>query len=169
MQIQAVAKGVHMERLLILGAGQYGFVAKEVAEAMGCFSSIEFLDDKSDIAVGGLSDCENVEYDFAFVAIGNPELRAYWSGKVDRLATLIHPSASVSPSAFISAGAIIEAGAIISSGAKIGRGTIVMSGSAVGHNAAVGDFCQLKYNCTVPENAVVPFKTKIDCNKVYEN
>ena len=29
--------GVNMERLLILGAGQYGAVAKETAEAMGIF------------------------------------------------------------------------------------------------------------------------------------
>ncbi len=47
-----------MNRLLILGAGQYGFVAREVAEAMGCFTSIDFLDDHSDIAIGKLDDVE---------------------------------------------------------------------------------------------------------------
>lgn len=31
--------------LLILGAGQYGMVAKEIAEAMNCFQKIDFLDD----------------------------------------------------------------------------------------------------------------------------
>lgn len=42
--------------LLILGAGQYGMVAKEVAESMNCFDKIDFLDDKNPIAVGKL--CE---------------------------------------------------------------------------------------------------------------
>lgn len=60
-----------MKKLLILGAGQYGFVAKEVAEAMGCYSHIDFLDDYSDIAVGKLNDIDTIEYDEAFIAIGN--------------------------------------------------------------------------------------------------
>ena len=33
--------------LLIIGAGQYGMVAKEIAESMRCFDKIDFLDDKS--------------------------------------------------------------------------------------------------------------------------
>ncbi len=157
-----------MKHLLILGAGQYGFVAKEVAEAMGCFSVIDFLDDKSEIAIGKLEDISKIEYDEAFVAIGNPAVRAQWSNKTAKNATLIHPSAIISPSASIGEGAIIEAGAVISTDAKIGRGTIVMANAVVGHNAVVEDFCQLKYNCTISENCVVPAQTKIDCNVVYK-
>ena len=33
------------KNLLILGAGQYGVMAKEIAEAMGAFDRIAFLDD----------------------------------------------------------------------------------------------------------------------------
>ena len=33
------------KNLLILGAGQYGQVAKEVAETMGIFDDVAFLDD----------------------------------------------------------------------------------------------------------------------------
>ena len=40
-----------MKRLLILGSGQYGTVAKETAEAMGIFDEIAFLDDNSKAAV----------------------------------------------------------------------------------------------------------------------
>ena len=40
-----------MRILLILGAEQYGFVAKEIAEAMGKSTKINFLDDHSDIAI----------------------------------------------------------------------------------------------------------------------
>ncbi|MBR1677729.1 MAG: acetyltransferase, partial [Clostridia bacterium] len=31
--------------LLILGAGQYGTVVKEIAKSMECFEKIDFLDD----------------------------------------------------------------------------------------------------------------------------
>lgn len=158
-----------MGRLLILGAGQYGLVAKEVAEAMECFSSIDFLDDHSEIAIGKLNDIENIEYDAAFVAIGNPAVRAQYLDRIGKAATLIHPKACVSPSAKIGEGCIVEAGAVICSDAKIGKGTIIMANAVVGHNATIGECCQLKYNCTIPENCVVPDKTKVDCNVVFRD
>ncbi len=158
-----------MERLLILGAGQYGFVAKEVAEAMGIFTQIDFLDDHSEIAIGKLEDLEKTEYDTAFVAIGNPGVRTQLLQRICKLATLVHPKAVISPSAVIGECCIIEAGAVISTDVKIGRGTIVMANAVVGHNATVGDCCQLKYNCTIPENCVVLDQTKVDCNVVYKN
>lgn len=157
-----------MGRLLILGAGQYGLVAKEVAEAMGCFVQIDFLDDHSENAIGKLKDIENIEYDAAFVAIGNPAVRAQYLDQIEKAATLIHPRAFISSSAKIGEGCIIEAGAAICSDAEIGKGTIVMANAVVGHNAIVGDCCQLKYNCTIAENCVVPDKTKVDCNVIYK-
>lgn len=76
-----------MGKLLILGAGQYGFVAKEVAEAMNCFSQIDFLDDYSEIAIGKLSDIDNIEYDATFVAIGNSAVRSQY---LDRIKKPLH-------------------------------------------------------------------------------
>ncbi len=156
-------------KLLILGAGQYGFAAKEIAEATGCFDRIDFLDDNHPSAIGKLCDVEKLSYDAAFVAIGNPTIRAHWLKKIDKPATLIHPKAVVSPSAIIGEGSIIEAGAVVSTDVKIGKGTIVMANAVVGHNAVVGRCCQVKYNATVPENAVVPNGTKVDCNGVYHD
>ncbi len=156
-----------MEKLLILGAGQYGFAAKEVAEAMGCFDRVEFLDDHNPIAVGKLADIDTAQYTAAVVAIGNPVVREKWLQRIEKLATLVHPRAFISPSAVIGKGSIIEAGAVLSMGATIGKGTIVMANAVVGHNATVGDSCQLKYNCTVSENSTVPNHTKVDCNVVY--
>ena len=44
------------KNLLILGAGQYGQIVYETAEAMGCFDRIDFLDDQNPIAIGVLED-----------------------------------------------------------------------------------------------------------------
>ncbi len=157
-----------MKKLIILGAGQYGRVVKENAEAMGIFSKIEFLDDNSDIAVGKLDDIEKTEYDFAFVAIGNPAVRKLLFEKIKKPITIVHPRAIIASSAKIGEGSIIEAGAVVAANAEIGISSIVMSNVVVGHDAKVGNYCQLKYNCTVPERCVVPDETKVNCNEVYQ-
>ncbi len=144
-------------------------VAKEIAEKTEQFSQIEFLDDTSEFAVGTLSNIDKIEYDKAFVAIGNPKVRSGLLAQIpnNKIATLIHPKATVMPSAKIGEGSIIEAGAVVCSNAEIGKGCIVMANAVVGHDAKVGDCCQLKYNCTIPERCIVPEKTKIDCNIVF--
>ncbi len=154
-------------RLLILGAGQYGLVAKEIAEAMGKFDQIDFLDDQSDIAVGRLRDIDTIQYDVAVVAIGNPIVRSQWLKRAHHLATLVHPKAVVMPSATIEEGSIIEAGAVVSGHARIGKGCIVMANTVVGHDSTVGDCCLLKYNCTIPERFTVPNRTKVSYNVVF--
>lgn len=161
--------GVNMERLLILGAGQYGTVAKETAEAMGIFDEINFLDDSSENAVGKIEDIEKLDYSAAFVAIGNPDVRERLSVLIGdrKLATLIHPKALVMPSAVIGAGSIVEAGAIVCSNVTIGRATIVMSNAVVGHDAKVGNYCQLKYSSSIGERTKIPDKTKVECNVVW--
>lgn len=157
-----------MSRLLILGAGQYGTVAKETAEAMGIFDEIDFLDDSNGVAVGKIDTIDTLEYDAAFIAIGNPDVREKLADRVgDKLFTLIHPGATVMPSAVIAKGCIVETGAVVSSHVEIGTATIVMSNAVIGHDAKVGSFCQLKYNCSVCERSIVPSKTKVDCNTVW--
>ncbi len=156
-----------MGTLLILGAGQYGLAAREIAEAMRCFERIEFLDDNSPLAVGKLEALERMDYDAAFVAMGNPELRSKWLERVRKAATLIHPSAVVMPSASLASGCIVEAGAVVSANAQIGCGTIVMANAVVGHDAKIGNVCQLKYGCVIPERCTVPDRTKVECNTVW--
>lgn len=161
-----------MNALLILGAGQYGLVAKEIAEAMGCFDNIEFLDDDNPIAVGKLEDIERLHFDSIFISIGNPEIRARLTQRVlaskYNLVSLIHPMAYISPSASICTGCIVEAGAAISSNSMLGVGCIVMANVVVGHDAHVGAFCQLKYNSTIAERAILPDGAVVKANAMWE-
>ncbi len=158
--------------LLILGAGQYGQVAREVALAQGGYARVDFLDDSSPLAIGRLEELERFEHEAAFVAIGNPAVREQWverirNGQKFTLATLMHPRAVVMPSAQVEEGSIIEAGAIIGSNSRVGTSCIVMANAVVGHDASVGGFCQLKYHSTVPERCKVPPHTKLNCNTVF--
>ena len=94
-----------MKNLLILGAGQYGQVAREIAEAMGLFEHIAFLDDNSSAAIGKLSDFDNYidDFDSAVVAIGHAETRLklieQLIGAGYDVPVLIHPRAYIAPSA----------------------------------------------------------------------
>jgi UDP-N-acetylbacillosamine N-acetyltransferase len=74
------------KNLLILGAGGHGRVVREVAEAMGVFDKIDFLDDNSEIEIGTLEDNEKLfgEYKYAFPAFGDSNLRMKWMEKLKK-------------------------------------------------------------------------------------
>lgn len=162
------------KNLLILGAGQYGQVVRETAEAMGCFEKIDFLDDNSPIARGKLTDHESLrkEYCCAFVAMGNPILRMQWIDKLEQagyeLPVLVHPRAYVSPSAVLCKGTIVEPMAAVNSGAVVEAGGLLCAGCVVNHNAHVMTACQIDCNAVVASNAVVPEGTKVPSGTVYE-
>lgn len=91
------------KRLLILGAGGYGQLVRETAEAMGIFTQIAFLDDCNPLALGTYSEYRHFcnDFDCAFVAIGAPGVRSHWIDAVKAagyaLPPLVHPHAYVSP------------------------------------------------------------------------
>ena len=160
------------KNLLILGAGQYGQVAFETAQAMACFERIDFLDDRNGIAVGKMEDYRRfaAAYSCAFVAMGNPELRLGWLEKLEaagyELAVLIHPMAWVSPSAVLDCGVMVEPMAVVQAQAEIGRGSLICAGAVVNHTAVVAEGCQIDCGSVVPSNTKVGPMTKIFCGSV---
>ena len=115
-------------KLLILGAGDLGKIAKEIAEGMGTFETIAFLDDHSTKAIGKIKDSKSLagEYQYAFPAISNTALRKKWFVAITeqgyQVPVLIHPSAHVSPSASIGPGSLVNAEAVINSNTTIENG-----------------------------------------------
>jgi len=160
------------KKLLILGAGQYGYVAKEVAQAMHCFDAIDFLDDNNDVAIGKLSEFEKVsaQYSFAFVAIGDSKLRLDWIQRLEeacfRIAILVHPKANISPSSQIMKGTIIEPMAVVQANTTVAVGCILSAGAVVNHNCFIGDGCHIDCNATVKSGIILGAHTKVDCGSV---
>ena len=160
--------------LLILGAGQYGQVAKEVAQSMGNFDRIDFLDDCNQLAIAKLDEYKTFakEYSHAFVAIGNADLRLSYIRKLEeanfKLATLVSPRAYVSPSAQIMKGSIVEPMAIINANSLVRSGVIVCAGAIVNHNAVVCDGCQLDCGSAVGSNVVLAANTKLKYNEIFD-
>lgn len=164
-----------MPNLLILGAGQYGAVAKETAQAMDCFDRIDFLDDYSPLAIGKTAEAEQLRsrYDAAFVALGNSVLRKQWIERLERwgyaLPVLQHPQATIMPSAQIGKGSIVEAQAVINSNAQVGIACLVCAGAVISHNAVVEDYCQIDCHATISACSHVPANSKIPCGEVFKD
>lgn len=162
------------KNLLIVGAGQYGCIAKETAEAVGDFDKIDFADNHSSLAVVRTDEIESrkEEYSMVFVSIGDCQVRLDLIEKLKRMGyeiiTLIHPKAYVSPSAEIGAGCIVEPNATVQANARIEEGCLICAGAVVNHNAVVGKGCQIDCNATVPARSVVEQKTKIECGQVFK-
>lgn len=168
--------------LLIIGAGIYGLVAKEIAESMGCFEKIAFLDDGADEApdgtpvIGTTNDLASLskEYANAVVAIGDPGVRQRLLDRIKRetlmrIATLVSPRAYVSPSAQIGKGCILEPMAVVHTGCILGKGCLVCAGAVVNHASLCGDCVQVDCNATVAGNTVVQSGVKVPSGTVYQN
>ncbi len=164
------------KNLLILGAGQYGQMAAEIAQEMGAFDRIAFLDDSfakdpaaaaEHSVVGSTRDIEKfaAEFRYGFVAIGNPELRRKLTEQLRynciTPAILVHPAAYVSPSAQLQKGGCIEPNATVQAGAVVATASFVSSGAVVRHNAVVGEYCHVDCNAVVNSTANVPAGTHI--------
>lgn len=156
--------------LLIIGAGQYGFVAKEIAEATGEYDKIAFLDDNSDTAIGKVADLQRFypEYEAVIVAIGNSQVKAKLLKEISKTdyseATLVHPKSYVSPSAKIGKGCIIEPFAVVCTDTVIEEGCFISCGAVVNHNCKVGAYSHIDCNATVMKASVVPPMSNVEAN-----
>ena len=172
--------------LLILGAGQYGVMAAEIAGAIGAFDRIAFLDDSfatrhpersegsSKVSlIGTTADLPKFaeQFKFGFVAIGNPALRRKLTEQLQQnnfaLATLVHPTAYVSPSAQLEPGCCVEPNATVQTAAVVKQASFIASGAVIRHNATVGEFCHIDCNAVVDTLAVVPAGTHILAQEDY--
>ena len=160
--------------LLILGAGSQGPVVKEIAEAIGIFDKIAFLDDdpNNKYTIGPLSDVKKLIdcYPMATVSLGNSFLREKYMNELETLGyivpSLIHPTATISPSCQHGRSVVIEARCVVSAGAIIGRGALISGASVIEAEAQIGAFTHIGSAVTVDKNAVVKDYARIPSGTV---
>lgn len=142
-----------MTRLAIFGSGGHGRVVADAAEATGLWQEIVFYDGKwPDLhisgawpVIGGQQDLlSNARaYDGVVVAIGNNQIRLQIQHALSEagacIASIVHPSASVSRHAMIGAGSVIFAKSVINIGARIGSACIVNTGATIDHDCVLDD------------------------------
>jgi len=150
------------KNLLILGAGQYGQVAKEIAEQTEKFEKIELLENLP----GSMSyKNKTTECSFAFVALSDMPERLRLTGVLEdcgyTIAALVSPKSYIGKTAKVGKGVLIEpfaavnGGAIISDCCYIGANATIDCGSEVGRGSTI--CC----GATVVDNTYVEPKTEV--------
>ena len=166
--------------LLIVGAGIYSLIAREIAEDMNVFDKIAFVDETSKTApdgtevIGTFSDIEALssKYSDIAVAIGNPEVRSKVLEKIENeysynIATLISPKAYVSSLAKIEKGCFIEPMSVIHPFATISKGCIISAGAIINHMCVCSEYVHIDCNATVSGFATVPPKIKVQAGNIF--
>ena len=150
------------KNLLILGVGQYGQVAKEIAEQSEMFETVALLDDLSD----GVSYKNKItEYSFAFVAVADMTERLRLTGILEdcgyTVVTLISSKSYISKTAKVGKGVMIEAFAVVNSGAVINDCCYIGANATVNCGSEIGEGSTVCCGATVVDNTYVQPKTEI--------
>lgn len=173
-------------RLVIIGAGGHGQVVAETALTIGRYQEILFLDDRFDGDENSFYTYGSVRYRISgeckiyqkfidnqtelYPAFGNNRLRLEWEKKIlqngGMLATIIHPSASVSSSAIIEQGTVILANATVNVGTVIQSACIINCGAIVDHGCIINEGVHIDSGAVILAENEIPPLIKIDAGKV---
>lgn len=166
-----------MKKLLILGAGGYGKTIADVAEQLGCYDKIAFLDDSS-LNPDVLGKCEDIfllsdDHTDVYPAFGNNGGRMQW---MERLLdagicvpTLVHPRAYVSPTAKLGIGVAVLPMAVVNTRVTVENGCIINIGALIDHDSVIGAGTHLAPGAIVKAENRIPGMVKIDSGMVIEN
>ena len=158
-------------KLLIVASKRYGDYVKEIAESMGCFEEISFVDNDREGAIGKLEDVESYypEYNCAIAACDDGTERLEWNKKLETLyniPVLFHMDSTISPSANLMPGCIVEPRAVVGCGSTIGQATVIGANSVVEPYCLVGDGCTLKSGTIVKSTSMVAMNTSTEQGSV---
>lgn len=156
-----------MRNLLIIGSGQYGILAKEIAIAQNLYQKIDFIDDRNSKAIGKINEISKFKKDYnnIIVAIGNPYKRNNILNECIsigfNIVNLISERSYISPSAKLGKGIIVEPMAVIQTESIIEDGCIISSGAIINHNCLIKEVCHINCNVTINANTTVLEYSKI--------
>lgn len=163
-------------RLIILGAGGYGQTVEDLAEQLGRYGEICFLDDHAQGSnvlgcCGDFLRFADAVTEF-YPAFGNNNIRISWLDRLENqgcgIATLIHPDAYCSPRAVIGKGTVILPKAAINTNARTGRGCILNLGALVDHGTVLGDGVHVCLGAIIKGDNIIPAGMKIEAGEVIE-
>ena len=174
-------------KLLIVGCGGHGCNCLEIARTLSgndkpVFESFAFADDNhvgesfcdcrvicktSD--VGSVSD----QFEYAFVAIGNNEIRMMKTKElIDegyKIATLISPKANVSSYSQIGIGCVVFPFATVEQNSIVEDGVVIDTGVVVGHNSKIESYSLVYATSVVRPYSLIESLAMVKANTVIDN
>ena len=166
-----------MKTLLILGAGGYGKTIADVADQLGIYERIAFLDDGKEgpDILGRCADYASYtdENTDVYPAFGNNEYRMRWLSTLlaEKIAvpTLVHPRAYVSPRAKLGVGTTVLPMAVVNTGVTVGNGCIINIGALIDHDSVIEAGTHLAPGAIVKAENRIRAGSKINSGDVIEN
>lgn len=169
-----------MKDLVIIGAGGHGRVIADIAQKLGIYETISFLDDGNAKEIIGLpivgktSDVEKyVNTADIFVAIGNSKVRGDFIERLlamgANIPTLIHPSAAIGACVEIDVGTAIMAGAVINPCSRLGKGVILNTCSSIDHDCTIGDYAHISVGAHLAGTVIIGAHTWVGIGAVVKN
>ena len=157
-----------MNKLCIYGCGGLGREIADLANAIGSWSELIFINDYvNDRIVNNipvftfrevLNDFSNEEYGFV-VAIGEPLFREKIYDKLTKnhckLTKIIAPAVNISKYSEIQKGTIIHVGATITCNVIIRTGCYINKHVVIGHDVDVGNYTVISPNATIGGNVKI--------------
>lgn len=146
------------EKLLLIGAGEFGRVVLEHVRAQ---YDCAFLDDNLKNSVDGIPVIGTTgrierlygDYKKLVVTIGNNSLRERLYNRAEtagfEFPNVIVPSAYISPHAKLGKGIVVLNNAVIQNNASIGDGTIINPGVEVRQDSTIGKYCLVYSNSVI--------------------
>lgn len=142
--------------LLLFGAGGHARVVADAALSSGQWGALRASDRNAEVCIGellpgvamvtllSLLDFEG-QVGALHVSIGSnlSRQREAMVLGMERLATVVHPKASVSPHADVAAGCFLAAQCVVAPGAQLDTGVIINHAAVVDHDVRVGAFSHI--------------------------
>ena len=164
-------------KLVIIGAGGYGQVVRDLAEQSEKYSEIVFLDDnsKDEKVVGRCEDFEKYVADDTeiYPAFGNNELRISFVERLEKLGAnmpvLVHKTAYVSPRAKIAKANVVLPFAVVNTDVEIKEGCIINTHCVVDHGCVIEKGVHVCLGALIKAENRIPAFMKVDAGQIIEN
>lgn len=147
-----------LSTLLILGAGGHGRVVADAALRQGAWTGVAATDRNAakwsgellaGVPLRPLAALDDAPVLHVAVGDNTARQRECEAAGLHRLATVVHPQASVSAHAQVAGGCLVAAQAVVAPAARLGTGVIVNHGAVVDHDCVVGDFTHVAPGATL--------------------
>lgn len=158
----------------IYGSGGAGKELKEMAELIGKWDEVVFIDDMTEPDIfKGIKrmpfDCfkklYSVDIAEVTVSLGEPAYKVMLRERVMqvgyRMANVIHPTAWISPTATIGNGVTMDYGVNVNADCTIGDGVSIMGFSAIGHDTIIEENTQISAGVLISGHCFVGRNTFI--------
>lgn len=146
-----------MKQIYIYGCSGHGLVVADVARACG-YETIIFIDDGKNNCLS-FEEIQSLNTFPIALGVGDNATRQTLFEKVRlhgfSVATLIHPSSTISSSATLEVGTVVMPHVVVNASAFVGQGVILNTGCIVEHECVVEDFAHISPQVALGGNVTV--------------